>query len=518
MKSKKLLPLFSGAIVGGLASIGSAAADCQDLTVKDDEIILYIDANCEGNIKIFGVGSHPHIGDWSDETSSIKVGKNVKATIYKDSNLSSPNESATLWNGDYPHLQWFGDEMSSVKVEAVEPGTQVITMFENDKDANQDRRQTFHRVAVGEYNAGDNPHQLLLADMMTMMFIPQGMKVTVWDEHKKQGASETYEAIDGARTINFADEGWNDMISSIKVDRVGYELYKVSTWKDKETLEADEKSTIGVGNTCSHDANASDAKTCSITVGYSEDTTTSFSWNEETSISAGLTVSENASVGVEGVGSVGEEVSVSTELTQSFGVGGEDSKTQQKSMSFTDEITVEPGEVIRGEVTAVKKKVKLYPLYHYRPVGSSSSKDEYTRKGTITVDSYADVEGTTTVIRSAALSNSAMIPSVMPGTILNIDEKHYTANKAYYLVLQKDGNLVVYDANDSFVWGSHNDANTPLNGKHAELKVSGNFVLEDGADNILWQTGIENPQARLAIENRQLKVVDKTNQTLWPKN
>ena len=130
---------------------------------------------------------------------------------------------------------------------------------------------------------------------------------------------------------------------------------------------------------------------------------------------------------------------------------------------------------------------------------------------------FADATAEAKVIGSLLMSNNGWIPSITPGTKLNIGKKHYTKDGSYYLMLQADGNLVVYNKNNVFAWGSHNNHKTPLNGKSAELLPSGNFVLEDAKDNVIWSTNHEDPFAALVIENNTLKVVNQNNQTLWPK-
>ncbi|KCZ63734.1 hypothetical protein L53_04365 [Hyphomonas sp. L-53-1-40] len=505
------------AIIGscGFAFAGAADASCRDVQIPNDKVFLFTDADCKGQKQEYSVGNHPHLGGFNDKVSAIKVGRNVKTTIFSASKLSSKDRSATLWNGNYPHIGSFSDVMSSLSVERVDDNTPVITMFDTTQDSNQNPTQMMHRVSFGDYNKGTNTYELLLADSMSMIFIPQGLKVELWEDLKQQGVSTTFEAIGGNRTVNLEKERWNNSVSSISVDRIGYEMYKISTWQDKKDLPGDEKQTVGIGNTCSNDINATSAVECTINVSYSTSSTASFSWHETTAVSAGVSISENASVGVPGVGEAGEEVTVSASVTQDFGVGGDSSDTIEKSSEVSETITARPGEVVRLEVVAVNKKVQLFPRYHYRPKNSSSSVGEYTKDATVIIDAYTDAETVTNVLKSAALSNDAIIPSISLGTVMDIGERHYTQDKQYFLVLQEDGNLVVYDANSVFVWDSHTSAGTPLTAKHAELKVSGNFVLEDGSDAVIWQTGVENTRAHVAIENRKLKIVDDTNKTLW---
>jgi hypothetical protein len=510
--------VVAGAVVTVLAVLAyptAATSKCLDARVpKANEIIVFGDAECSGPEQTYPLGRHARLEGWSDEISSMRVGSDVKVTIYVDRDLGPKDSSATLWGGNYPHMQWFGDEISSLEVTANGPGLiPKIVMYEHPA-AHQN--QTIHTVSLGEYNKGEKRHELLLADMMSLITLPQGLKITLYDGHNFEGQNESYESARGKRDINLLNEGWDDKVSSLKIERLGYEMYKVGTWKPSETKPGSQQETIGGSNICKNDANATTSIKCTLQIEYTKTTSTAFAWNANTSITAGVSVASNASVEVPGVGTAGSEVTVSTELTQSFGVEKSDGEETSQSVSASQEVEVKPGEEIEAKVIGEKKSIMFFPEYYYRPVGSGTSEPAYKTQGTITVDMYAEIKTETNVIKNAVMQNNATIPSIARGTTLEVGTKHFTKSRDYYLVLQIDGNLVVYDKNDEFVWGSHNDAQAPLAGTRAELQMSGNFVLLDARGTVIWETGVENPEAVLAIETRRLKVVDQANQTLWP--
>lgn len=497
-----------------LAPLTEAAANCKDAqNPGPDEIIVFGDAQCEGPKQSYKLGRQARLDGWSDEISSMRVGRDVKVTIYVDRDLSPRDSSATLWRGNYPHMQWFGDKISSLDVvSAAAASTPVITMYEHPETESVKPNQTIHTVGLGEYNKGEKTHELLLADLMSFIAVPAGLRVTLYDGHNFEGQSEAFE-----KDVNLFREGWDDKVSSLKVEKIGYEMFKVDTWKPAETKPGSQKDTIGGSNLCENDINATSSSKCTLEIEYTKTTSTSFAWNQNTSLTAGVSVASNASVEVPGVGNAGSEVTVSTELTQSFGTESAKGDETSQTVSASQEVDLKPGEKIEATVIGTKKTILFFPKYHYRPVGSNSTTASYTTTGTISVDMYVEVETKTKVITNDLMRNSAVITSIPRGTALEIGQKHFTQAKDYYLVMQDDGNLVVYDKNDAFVWGSFNDAQAPLDGKRAELQMSGNFVLLNAQGAIIWETGVENSEAALAIENRKLKVVDKANQTLWPK-
>ncbi|MEH6807245.1 MAG: hypothetical protein V7651_00210 [Hyphomonas oceanitis] len=140
------------AILGAVAFPGVAAADCTRVGAPAaTEIIVFGDAECTGPKETYKLGRHARLEGWSDEISSMKVGRNVKVTIYIDRDLGPKADSATLWGGNYPHMQWFGDAISSLEISAAGDGP-TITMYEHPQTENTKPNQTIHTVGLGNYN------------------------------------------------------------------------------------------------------------------------------------------------------------------------------------------------------------------------------------------------------------------------------------------------------------------------------------------------------------------------------
>ena len=78
------------------------------------------------------------------------------------------------------------------------------------------------------------------------------------------------------------------------------------------------------------------------------------------------------------------------------------------------------------------------------------------------------------------------INSGLPATKINgllVGDSFFAANQQYFLTLQGDGNLVLYQNNGQAIWATH------ARGNRAIVQDDGNFVLYDAANNAAWYTG-----------------------------
>ena len=77
-----------------------------------------------------------------------------------------------------------------------------------------------------------------------------------------------------------------------------------------------------------------------------------------------------------------------------------------------------------------------------------------------------------------------MSDRLIPGQQLNPNDKLLSANGRYELIMQTDGNLVLYpQPSGSAVWAS-NTWNTPVT--HAIMQTDGNLVCYDPAGKAHW--------------------------------
>lgn len=105
--------------------------------------------------------------------------------------------------------------------------------------------------------------------------------------------------------------------------------------------------------------------------------------------------------------------------------------------------------------------------------------------------------------------------SVMePDTALTVDQAMTSCNGLYSLVMQGDGNVVLYQAGTSnALWhaGTHGTA-----GRVVVMQTDGNFVLYDEAGNAVWHTGTHgHPGAMLRVEEDGNVVIWEGWTALW---
>ncbi|WP_218920114.1 hypothetical protein [Chondromyces crocatus] len=103
-----------------------------------------------------------------------------------------------------------------------------------------------------------------------------------------------------------------------------------------------------------------------------------------------------------------------------------------------------------------------------------------------------------------------------PGQSLRRGAQVQTGNGTYRLVMQDDGNLVVYRRNGSAVWA------TGTNGvsiREAIMQQDGNLVLYDYASRARWASGTNgNPGSTLEMQCDGNLVIYKPNAAIWATN
>lgn len=99
------------------------------------------------------------------------------------------------------------------------------------------------------------------------------------------------------------------------------------------------------------------------------------------------------------------------------------------------------------------------------------------------------------------------------GQVLNVDQGRWSCDGRFFLVMQSDGNLVLYYSGVGALWSS-NTAGTPAN--HAVMQGDGNFVVYDGASQAWWSSGTTGAQsAFLAVQNDGNVVVYDGSSVAW---
>jgi hypothetical protein len=106
---------------------------------------------------------------------------------------------------------------------------------------------------------------------------------------------------------------------------------------------------------------------------------------------------------------------------------------------------------------------------------------------------------------------------LLPNQQLNVNDQLNLPNDRVKLVMQADGNLVLYTSDGHALWAS-NTWDTPAN--HAIMQGDGNFVVYDGNGKAYWSTGTwGNPGAYLVLQQTgNLVVYGSNNTVLWQSN
>ncbi len=102
-----------------------------------------------------------------------------------------------------------------------------------------------------------------------------------------------------------------------------------------------------------------------------------------------------------------------------------------------------------------------------------------------------------------------------PGEMLRVDEHLTSHNHLYTLVLQRDGNLVLYDARRNPLWASN------TNGQRVEkclMQRDGNLVLYHRNGQPVWASNtVGRPGSYLLIQNDGNVVIYQP-QAVWASN
>jgi hypothetical protein len=116
-----------------------------------------------------------------------------------------------------------------------------------------------------------------------------------------------------------------------------------------------------------------------------------------------------------------------------------------------------------------------------------------------------------TVLATATKTQSTWSGLLNSGQVLEIDKK--ILHERGYFVLQKDGNLVLYDKNNKPMWAS--GKKSPLV-KTAIMNPFGSLTVL-GKDAVIWSTNTTSIGAYLQIDwaSYTLRIVDKAGKEIW---
>ncbi|MFI0418684.1 hypothetical protein [Spongiactinospora sp. 9N601] len=115
---------------------------------------------------------------------------------------------------------------------------------------------------------------------------------------------------------------------------------------------------------------------------------------------------------------------------------------------------------------------------------------------------------------SAAVVHVAAADKLMPGQWLKAGQTRRSANGAYLLAMQSDGNLVMYDRAKKAIWSSGTGKQP---GASAVMQKDGNLVVYSTAKRPLWSSGTgDTPGAFLAVQgDGNLVIYAQSGEAVW---
>lgn len=104
-----------------------------------------------------------------------------------------------------------------------------------------------------------------------------------------------------------------------------------------------------------------------------------------------------------------------------------------------------------------------------------------------------------------------------PGEVLPVDSSLISQNGRFTLILQRDGNLVLYKDGSAYMWDSNTFGPVTVG---LMQDTDGNFVIYQPDGNALWGTGTDvNPGAYLVVQDDgNVVIYDSAGNGLWATN
>lgn len=367
MKKLTFLMLLLGLI---FVSAGDAMA------VGDETVELFKNKNFEDGPMLLGVLSKDVMDDgWDNTISSIKVGKNLKVTLFNDPNQNREKPYIVLYPGEYKDLRMdydgnpWNDKISSIKVEKLsDPNLPLIKLTYG-------RSGGIFTQMIGldgneEFKKVDS---LLLNDDLISAEVPPEYKVTFYPDSEYGGRPNT-EPVSG-RTVNMSEFGLKDKVSSIKIEWNKYKLDKVDMKELSRTnLNAEEAPiTVGDGKIDNPSAATSSIEEAFETT-YTSSATTS--WENTTSVGFTYTQTVKAEAAVPGLGSAGAETSFAASIANEFAFGKQETRTQEKKITKSITVSAPPYSSIGVYFEIIPTEVEYDVTYTYVSVDDKGEPDK----------------------------------------------------------------------------------------------------------------------------------------------
>lgn len=296
---------------------------------------------------------------YSDEISSIKVGKGIKLVLYGDIALTGP--SLVLYAGDYKHLRDWNDTVTSFAVEKVDPDLPLIKLEYSDGD--------IQNIGYSSQNEFASDVSFLVRNGLVAIDVPDSYEVTL-HQHPNYAGHKTPTALLAGRHL-MTEFGLEDNVSSLKIEWKKYNLARTTIVKQTVKDDDNEPERIAANVLCQNDSSANFTCRKTITKGYEASYTTK--WENSTSVGITSKTSVAAQAGVEGVASTTVEQSIALEVANTFTFGGEKSGTTTEQVSTEASVELGPRQSVIFDVLVTPVVIEYEVQYVYSPVDGKGS-------------------------------------------------------------------------------------------------------------------------------------------------
>ncbi|NNF33657.1 MAG: hypothetical protein HKN68_06095 [Saprospiraceae bacterium] len=178
------------------------------------------------------------------------------------------------------------------------------------------------------------------------------------------------------------------------------------------------------------------------------------------------------------------------------------------------------GKIIAGVIAVAAIALAIW-YFSSKGGDGATDQEDVTKTETTTPPSTPGTSTTTTTPPSQPNTSGVPAPSplpIKPGQELQVDVPYKTANGDYYLMFQADGNVVVKTTEEeSFRWGSMQaGAGMERIPSRVVMQNDGNFVLYAPDESFIWGTMSTVPGSTLAITYEgNLQVVAPNGSVVW---
>ena len=177
------------------------------LRAQDVPLIVYENGDFDGIYRAFKLGEVALMETWEDRISSIRVSEGYQVKIYEHAQFKG---KWVILSSDQANLKKinFNDIISSFKVEKYNKDSHAGYAYDNG-----DYGGNMFPLTLGSYN--NLNEQSWLNDKISSITIAKGYQIKVYEHRDFRGKSSLIKE----SQANLKTLGWNDKISSLKVER-----------------------------------------------------------------------------------------------------------------------------------------------------------------------------------------------------------------------------------------------------------------------------------------------------------